>query len=301
MLQTPIQKPRRGAKRLKKIVFLFFLISTFGILGLETVLVFSWPNFRSIIEFAPEVGFRLKPTSAAIDYSTLAKDHRLVNYFVGTLGERAPDEDHKTPPADRLILCVGDSNTFGQGVEYEETYPALLSKRLGRDVSVINFGVPGYNGFQILTYCKSLVDSLGPDLVVFQISENDDDPALPIAELREKPLVSASRVSAFSYMFFRGVFQKNAPPEKTTIVALGEIAEFLKTRRIPLIVLVVSEPESTRAADLQSHLEGAYSCDVEHLRVPNNLLKSSRHFNRTGNERVADSLERLIRVVLTPF
>ncbi len=48
--------------------------------------------------------------------------------------------------ASGAILCLGDSTTFGWGVEEEEAWPARLSMRAG--VTTVNGGVPGYSTVQ---------------------------------------------------------------------------------------------------------------------------------------------------------
>jgi len=52
------------------------------------------------------------------------------------------------------ILCVGDSHTYGSGVEPEQSYPARLQAELDQEAPghyrVVNLGVPGRNTTQIL-------------------------------------------------------------------------------------------------------------------------------------------------------
>ena len=50
------------------------------------------------------------------------------------------------PAPEGAILCLGDSTTFGWGVEEAEAWPARLSALLGR--AVVNGGVPGYSTAQ---------------------------------------------------------------------------------------------------------------------------------------------------------
>ncbi|MFT5683977.1 MAG: hypothetical protein ACI8RZ_004912 [Myxococcota bacterium] len=63
------------------------------------------------------------------------------------------------------ILCVGDSVTFGWGVPYGETYPALLAEKLG--VEVINAGVPAMKPASIARWVELNAAELEPDLVLF--------------------------------------------------------------------------------------------------------------------------------------
>ncbi len=80
-------------------------------------------------------------------------------------------------PDDFRVLCLGDSVTFGQGVAQEHTFcqrmEDSLTSLLGRDVDVINSGVPGYNTNQQDTFLQKHGDDLDPDLVVLVYVHND--------------------------------------------------------------------------------------------------------------------------------
>jgi lysophospholipase L1-like esterase len=78
------------------------------------------------------------------------------------------------------VVALGDSSTFGWGVEQFEAYPerlaTALAERTGRareDVEVLNLGVPGYSSFQgrVLLARKAL--GFAPDLVVWSYLSND--------------------------------------------------------------------------------------------------------------------------------
>jgi lysophospholipase L1-like esterase len=81
-------------------------------------------------------------------------------------------------PASFRILCIGDSNTYGTGVERSEAYPAqlerLLNERSGAArVEVTNLGVPGSNSSQVLHRLPRYVEIDEPDLVIVLIGVND--------------------------------------------------------------------------------------------------------------------------------
>lgn len=75
------------------------------------------------------------------------------------------------------ILALGDSITFGWGVDQDKTFSArlesLLEGRLHRPVRVINSGVGGYNTVQEMTYFKREGITLQPDLVMLTYVQND--------------------------------------------------------------------------------------------------------------------------------
>lgn len=76
------------------------------------------------------------------------------------------------------VLVVGDSIAYGVGVGAQETFAALLERRLrerrpGRRIEVLNAGVPGYNSAQELAYLRELGLALDPDAVVLAWCSND--------------------------------------------------------------------------------------------------------------------------------
>ena len=76
------------------------------------------------------------------------------------------------------ILSLGESTTFGAGVENDETYSARLEYILNNTLhtnrfKVINAGVSGYTSFQSLLYLKKRGFKLSPDLVLFYHEYND--------------------------------------------------------------------------------------------------------------------------------
>lgn len=79
---------------------------------------------------------------------------------------------------DFRVVCIGDSNTFGLGVEPSEAYPqqleALANGPSGRgSVTVLNFGWPGLNSSQIRADLRRILEAVRPDLVLVLIGNND--------------------------------------------------------------------------------------------------------------------------------
>ena len=77
-------------------------------------------------------------------------------------------------------MCLGDSFTFGWGVEDNETFPVLVEEALDaaidQPVDVLNCGAPGYNTYQEHQLYKKLMAPLKPDYVVVAWYMNDLDP-----------------------------------------------------------------------------------------------------------------------------
>lgn len=95
-----------------------------------------------------------------------------VTYRTNRYGLRGPDIAAKD---DRLrIVHIGDSYTFGWGVEEKDSIPGQAEKRLREllatdRVDVINFGVPGTNPISFYNYAKNYVPQLKPDIVLVSL------------------------------------------------------------------------------------------------------------------------------------
>jgi len=94
---------------------------------------------------------------------------------INSLGYRGPEFQRIKPPHVIRILCLGDSGTFGQFVNDDETLSANLERMLrqeGNSVEVINGGVPGTTIVDQVEILKRSM-SLAPDIVILTFSEND--------------------------------------------------------------------------------------------------------------------------------
>ena len=84
---------------------------------------------------------RMRYTYSA--YWTVHTDSMLVacTFVLGCIAVQEPE----AAPAPLRVACVGDSITFGSGLERRErhSYPVLLGDLLGGAVEVRNFGVGG--------------------------------------------------------------------------------------------------------------------------------------------------------------
>ena len=84
------------------------------------------------------------------------------------------NSEDSSSEAKRSILLLGDSVTQGDGLEPQETYPYLLSRKLAvHDVKSLNAGSSGYGIDQMLF--KGLRESHKdrPDLILFSFIPHD--------------------------------------------------------------------------------------------------------------------------------
>ncbi len=111
----------------------------------------------------------------------------------------------RTKPAGALrVIALGNSSTFGWGVDDGATYPARLAAQLGaafpgRPIEVMNAGIPGFGSFQGKRILASEALARSPDYVVLSFGFNDSrraatsDSAFALA--RARPLARAARVA----------------------------------------------------------------------------------------------------------
>jgi len=97
---------------------------------------------------------------------------------INSLGFRGHEVTREKSPGTFRVVCLGDSFAYGHDNDDEMTYPALLEKELrqrlpGRQIEVINAGVPSYVSFQILANLAENILDLDPDLVILLPGFND--------------------------------------------------------------------------------------------------------------------------------
>jgi lysophospholipase L1-like esterase len=101
-------------------------------------------------------------------------------YEINSWGFRGPEFKAEDLAEKKVVLCLGDSTTFGVLVDEPLTFPrrleqALRARRRPRAM-VVNAGVPGYNSWNEDAYLERLLPRLRPKLVVLGLFMNDNVP-----------------------------------------------------------------------------------------------------------------------------
>lgn len=122
-----------------------------------------------LVHHDPELGWKLTPnwtgSHRTFDFA--------VRYAINEAGLRA-DSPLPSDRRGKLVAVVGDSFTFGLGVNDDETFVHLLNQRFGGEATFVNFSVPGYSTDQEALLIERDVFKWSPDVLVLAVYVAND-------------------------------------------------------------------------------------------------------------------------------
>lgn len=92
---------------------------------------------------------------------------------INSLGYRGPAVAIPKPRGTRRIVFLGDSNTFGYGIQEVERFSDLLTAHAPPGTDILNLGVFGYGTDQEAIYLEQNGLRFAPDMVVLAVSAGD--------------------------------------------------------------------------------------------------------------------------------
>ena len=108
-------------------------------------------DFKRFSAAARQQGQSIGEYANALEQGEFAGDPEGRNLLGWSRKSNEYNSDAPSGEAKRSILLLGDSVTQGDGLEPQETYPYLLSRKLaGHDVKILNAGSSGYGIDQML-------------------------------------------------------------------------------------------------------------------------------------------------------
>jgi len=127
------------------------------------------PGMYQIHRPSPVFGWELVPGASGFGRA---------GTYIHINGDGFRDSEHSPPKNAHVfrIMVIGDSFTFGQGVNLEDTYSKYLERLInnkGMTSEVINCGVIGYGMWQYLEVLKRKVIPYKPDMVILGIFIDD--------------------------------------------------------------------------------------------------------------------------------
>ncbi|MFO0548031.1 MAG: SGNH/GDSL hydrolase family protein [Polyangiaceae bacterium] len=255
------QRLKRALKKAGKVLLWLLVVFTVSEVGLRVFIAMTDVE-HGLYRADQDAGWLTKPNlKKRIDLKKPALHFTADTNSVGLRGstEVGPKAANET-----RVLVLGDSFTWGIGVESTETFPVLLEERLRarleHPVSVVNGGMPNYGTVQELGFYRAYGKSFSPDVVVLAYYINDDgdnatrfvyadgflwqDPVLfaghPsfVVELGKRLGIMAKRVGGSSG------FAPDGHAKSLELIA--ELAADCRDSGIPFLVLQIPPRETTR-------------------------------------------------------
>jgi hypothetical protein len=180
----------------------------------------------------------------------------------------------------RRVVFLGDSNTFGLGAGFDNSYPQVLQRRWkrrgGNDQPVIiNLGTPGLNSSKLRQQLPGILTTLRPDTLFIMIGVNDlwtaAAPLTGEAGDWHYRLWKYSRVYRFLYMLSKvpqsrsAVIDSRDTPDGRRVAVADEV-ELIWTRKMN-----PQDSRKTWPGDLQWNLKSMIT-DAQLLGVETILL-----------------------------
>ena len=160
---------------LRNLILLFASI-TLAIVFSEMVLRFIlpkpivWKFPQENYIYDPVIGHWLKPDQHAFTHDKLV--------ITNSIGIRDTEHSLQPIPGIKRVLAIGDSQTFGNGLELSDTWPKQLETQLNllnNDLhfEVINSGLPGSDTWQHEVILERMITNYRPDVVILAFYVND--------------------------------------------------------------------------------------------------------------------------------
>jgi hypothetical protein len=240
---TPVGKPcstppeRKGVLRhraaLATVASLSALAFTFGLLEVGIRMAAPQPTKTPVpVMLDPDLIYRLPAYAKGTD----VKEEFAVRIETNSFGLRDRDYASRKPHGVlRRILVLGDSMTFAEGVEAEETYPKVLERALLNRYEVINAAIRGYGTDQELLLFEKLIPVYHPDVVllaVFTVNDFDDNLYGHLFDIQDNRLVRLplSDDSSPKYRYYRRQAWVQHVPGYQWFIRYSHLANFVRSR-----------------------------------------------------------------------
>lgn len=149
----------------------------------------------------PELGYALLPSQRAFTHDQEVR--------VNAGGLRGPEAGREPSRGTRRVLALGDSQTFGNGLSEDDTWPLRLQAVLARDGArweVLNAGLPGTSTWQQERLLARLGERYRFHLVVVGLYQNDIVATPESAASHDPSALSNSARHRLLYLLKRSAF-----------------------------------------------------------------------------------------------
>lgn len=169
---------QRIKKEFIKNILLLFLVIVFCLVFMEIILRLFWEKpgygYPLRLHIPDETkGYKYNPNFVGTFPGKLYKD---IKIKINSRGLRDYEYNYTKSVGVTRILALGDSVTFGAGVELENTFLKKLEKKFnnnGYNIEIINGGVNAYEFYQEYLYYTEELYKYHPDILFVNLLLND--------------------------------------------------------------------------------------------------------------------------------
>lgn len=274
----------------------------------------EYPNKpRRAFIIDPLIGWRFKPF-LLVDHPT--------HYRLNSLGFRSNVEFDPSPQVPKIAL-VGESHSFGLGVQYEETFGQMLESRL-HGVPVYNLAIPGFALDQMGLDLEHYALPLHPRLAVIVFNSGDftgSEEAYRTSEglnksvyklvggqlvaetVQDRPNALVEFLDRHSSLWRAERLVSRTLAHRFPVTNWWRLNEAILDRmralgdrqNVPLLfVYLPTRDESTRFTTLRSYMERTHANFIDmsegERRLANNTTLPDGHPNSLGHRYVAEAI-----------
>ncbi len=178
---------------------------------------------------------------------------------INNLGFRDRDFAVRRSGAKR-VLAIGDSFTYGWGVDGQDSWPKVMERQLrqgGLNIEVANLGAPGAGPREYAALAERAIPLLRPDLIVVAVLQADD--LFQAAESpAERQAPASQRVRRAFRAFYPNMMQMLSPVDtKQVHVSKEELRETWR-KQVKDFQGQMTTAEKARFENLPSRVRAAY-------------------------------------------
>ncbi|MBW3020799.1 hypothetical protein KY334_05865, partial [Candidatus Woesearchaeota archaeon] len=187
-------------------LFAFILIITIIIVEIIALSIEQLDNSNiTLLLQKSDISYHKSSKNPVLSYEIKSNYYVNGDKVTNNFGFRDIDRELKTS---KFRICViGDSITFGAGLQAQDAYPSLIEQKLnskGYDVEVWNMGVHAYNSIQKNILVKKAVEEYDADLIIYQVFNDDFWPTGLLYDNITHPAsenLTVNEIKAFSQYF----------------------------------------------------------------------------------------------------
>ncbi len=199
------------------LITLASILSTEALLSLLDPLGFAYFRDQMVLSSL------MIPSTSGYNFSSGTHALSVFTFRLLPDGTRAVPDTNRT--ADKVLVFVGDSVTFGYGVNDAQTWVNLIARERP-DLHVINAGVSGYNSTNVRRSIDPFPDA---DAFVYLIINNDAEPEKRPDFAHSKP--SAPEMGSWLALYLGNLPEYLHPINSDDLIARGEIERYLDDLR----------------------------------------------------------------------